>query len=326
MLDAGLAAPSPTTVGRDAGYLDPDASSGGSPGLTPDPPPTGEPIAVAVGYGMRRVSSRNGLDWEYFEELTPDGGDDDNLFRGLCFGGGRFVAVGGSGTSLSMVSTDGQTWQAEDRGQGAWMGGVAWLNGEFVAAGGNGLRVHSEDLGETWLDEVGYQAIHYRDVASSGGAVVAVGHTYGESPDVGIIALTEDGREWTEVGRSGAGLSRVAFGNGVFVAAGAEGRVSRSSDGSSWRDDVVGSGGNSVVFADGEFVLSTPEGVFVSADGSDFAPVEGSSRAVDGYVAGTYLSLDWPARIHASQDMVEWTPVFEPMGSGFTRIVTGYLE
>jgi hypothetical protein len=54
--------------------------------------------------------------------------------------------------------------------------------------------------------------------------------------------------------------------------------------------------------------------------------VVGASLAVEGYIGGYYLALDWPARIHASSDMVEWSPVFEPEGSGFTRIVTGYVE
>jgi hypothetical protein len=283
-------------------------------------------VAVVVGYGMRRASSQNGLDWENFAELTPDGGDDNDLFRGLAFGGGRFVAVGGSSTSLSLVSTDGSSWQAEDRNQDAWLGGVAFLDGEFVAAGGNGLRVHSEDLGESWLGAVGYQAIHYRDVAAGGDVAVAVGHTYGESPDVGIIALSRDGRQWEEVGHSGSTLARVAYGAGVFVATGDAGRVSRSPDGEQWDDSTVGSGNGSVVFVNDQFVVSNDDGVFVSDDGSDFRAVDGSSFGVEGFIGGYYLSLGWPAVIRASSDMVQWDTVFEPGGSGFTRIVTGSIE
>jgi hypothetical protein len=294
--------------------------------VEPDPIPSGDPVAVAVGYGMRRVSSRNGLDWEYFQESTPDGGDDNDLFRGLTFGGGRFVAVGGSSTSISMVSSDGMTWDPEDRGLGAWLGGVAFLNGEFVAAGGNGARVHSEDLGATWIEPVGSQAIHYRDVAAGGALAVAVGHTYNEDPNVGVIAVTSDGREWEEVGHSGDNLARVAFGNGAFVATGGNGRVSTSRDGRQWDDAVMGSGGNHVVFVNDEFILSNDDGVFRSSDGADWSPVDGASVPVAGYIAGLYLALDWPARIRASEDMVNWTVVFEPGGSGFTRVVTGYIE
>lgn len=313
--------------GSEDGGAPPSAGGAGGESETMDPVPVdGDPVAVAVGYGMRRVSSRNGLDWEYFEESTPDGGDDDDLFRGLSFGAGRFVAVGGSGMSLSQVSTDGQTWDVEDRGQGAWLGGVAFLDGEFVAAGGNGLRVHSEDLGSTWLDSVGYEAIHYRDVASGEGLVVAVGHTYNESPDVGVIAITEDGRAWEQVVFAGDNLSRVAFGNGVFVAAGGNGRVSWSDDGMDWNDATQGEGDGSVVFVNSEFVLSNGGGVFRSGDGSGWTMVDGAGFGVEGYIDGVYLSLGWPAVIRASSDMVEWEPVFEPGGSGFTRIVTGYVE
>jgi hypothetical protein len=110
------------------------------------------------------------------------------------------------------------------------------------------------------------------------------------------------------------------------VAAGADGRVSTSADGEHWEDATVGSGGSSVVFVNGHFAVSNDDGVFASDDGSNWQPVVGSSFGIEGFIGGYDLSLGWPAVIRASSDMIEWNTVFDPGGSGFTRIVTGLIE
>src|SRR5204863_5090657 len=66
----------------------------------------GRLMAVVVGYGGRRVSSTDGVTWENFQQLNPNGGDDADLLRGVAFGGGTFVAVGGS----TFTSPDGVVW------------------------------------------------------------------------------------------------------------------------------------------------------------------------------------------------------------------------
>ena len=165
------------------------------------------------------MSSADGSHWTLIEK-TPIGGDDNDLFRGVTYGNGRFVAVGGSTVALTQISTDGMNWI--DGGAGtAWLGGVAWNGKAFVAAGGNGLRVRSLDNGATWTDPAGSQAKHYRAVAFGGGQVVAVGHTYDKSgpngTDVGVIASTADGLQWTERRAAGETFGSIAYGNGIFV-------------------------------------------------------------------------------------------------------------
>lgn len=305
---------------------EPDAPGDGDGPIDADPDaaidaPPGTPIAVAVGYGQRRAHSFDGITWQ-LQEVRPDGGDDDDLFRGLTFGGGRFVAVGGSSVGLTAVSLDGVAWTPGGTAR-AWIGDVAWNGSVLVAAGGNGVRVRSTDGGATWIDDAGYQATHYRSVAASGaGVVVAVGHSY-DAPSVGVITSTADGVTWNERRRAGATFGTVAFGAGTFVAAGEGGLVATSRDGASWTDRTVGTGAGAVVFTGGEFVLSRSSGIYRSPDGETWTPATTPSRNVAGYFGGAYLAVGWPLSISRSTDLSSWTPVFSPMGSGLTEMVTG---
>lgn len=287
--------------------------------------PPGTPIAVAVGYGQRRAHSLDGITWQ-LQEVRADGGDDDDLFRGLTWGDGRFVAVGGSTRTLTAVSLDGVAWTPGGGGR-AWLGDAAWNGGAFVAAGGNGLRVRSTDGGATWIDDAGYQPTHYRSVAGGGGVVVAVGHSYdGGGPggaNVGVITSTADGVTWTERRRAGATFGTVAYGNGAFVAVGEGGLVATSPDGATWTDRTVGSGGGGVIFTGAEFVLSRGATIYTSPDGATWTPASNAGRAVIGHFGGAYLAAGWPLTVSRSTDLTTWTQVWAPMGSGLTAMVTG---
>lgn len=305
---------------RDASVHE-DGDAGADAG--PMPVDAGQPVAVVVGYGGRRVMSRDGVTWEHFVEIDPNGGDDNNLFRGVCYGNGLFVAVGGASNGITMTSTDGITWKNENRTPRAWLGNAAPLGQMFVSAGGNGLRVRSLDRGRTWQDDPGYQPIHYRDVAASAAFVVAVGHNYDTTPNVGVVATTSDGTAWTERVHSGEPFNKVAFGNGVFVAAGDTGRVARSPDGTTWTNiTFTTTGGAQLIFTGTDFLISFGDAHFRSADGATWTPTAGT-RFVDGFVFGHYLSFDWPARIQVSTDGASWSPAFSPMGPGFSNVAVG---
>jgi hypothetical protein len=294
--------------------------AGGHPGGA------GTPIAVAVGYGQRRLFSTDGTHWTLMEK-TADGGDDNDLFRGVTYGNGRFVAVGGSSVALTQVSTDGIHWSAGGTAD-AWLGGIAWNGSVFVAAGGNGLRVRSTDGGATWTAPVGYQAKHYRAVAFGAGLVVAVGHTYDNSgpgnTNVGVIATTPDGAQWTERRAAGETFGTIAYGNGTFVAATTGATVATSTDGVKWVDQTVGTGSGGVCFTGTDFILWRDSGIYRSSDGATWTLVTSKSRAVAGFFNGAYLSFDWPLRVNASSDLVSWTQVFAPLGSGLSQMATGF--
>jgi hypothetical protein len=56
-------------------------------------------IYVAVGYGGRRMTSRDGQTWENVTQWADKGADDWNNLIGLAYGKGKFVCVGGGGWS-----------------------------------------------------------------------------------------------------------------------------------------------------------------------------------------------------------------------------------
>ncbi len=324
---AGAAGPAPaatqaaaTTSGAVGGGG--DGGSGGEAGA----PPAGAPVLVAVGYGGRRASSPDGLTWENDIVVDPNGGDDDNLFRGVGWGGGVFVAVGGSGEGQIATSPDGATWTFRAPAS-SWVGGAAFERGVFVAAGGNGLRIRSADLGATWTDEQPYFAGHYRGVAAGAGRFVAVGHTYGGN-DVGLVSSTTDGVTWSPEQTGGGTFHSVTFGGGLFVAVGQD-RCAVSSDGEAWTDaPVFDSGLGRVVFGDGTFALRSDSGLHTSVDGLTWTLVPAASppQGLLGAGVDVWIGGDWPDALHASADLSSWQLVHGDGGPGFTQVALGWVD
>jgi hypothetical protein len=296
------------------------AARSGSPDANAAPTPAAT-LAVAVGYGTRRVRSRDGSSWTDFQQVSANGLDDDDNLRGVGYGEGVFVAVGGANQGLSMTSTDGVLWQNEHRDLGGWLGDVVYLNGVFIAAGGNGFRVRSIDRAKSWRDATPYAAVHFRAIAAGNGVAVAVGHTYGQNPDQGVSSATADGVTWSPTQRAGAPLRSIAFGNGVFVALGDGGACAVSSDGETWTRTTL-SGANAFVgFARNEFLVARQGGYYRSADGKTWTQTASSSaRDVAAEFDGHYLAVGWPAAISASTDLETWNEVWSVGGSGMNQI------
>jgi hypothetical protein len=281
---------------------------------------------VAVGYGGRRMSSPDGITWSNDQVVDPNGGDDNNLFRGVGFEAGQFIAVGGSSKGQIQTSPDGATWTSRDPGS-SWLADVVAIGQVLVTAGGNGLRERSLDAGATWLDPTGYYAGHFRAIAAGNGLAVAVGHTYGQSPDKGLSSVTSDGKTWSPELASGATFGSVAFGVGVFVAAG-QNRCSTTKDGKAWADcaGVSGGGYDGVVFANDRFVLGDANGYFVSLDGATWTHQNAEHHQVAAFGAGLYLAVEWPDRILSSPDLMTWTTRNHDTGPAFVQITLGSVN
>jgi hypothetical protein len=178
------------------------------------------PPFVAVGYGTIRASSDDGKTWVRAPDPTmlptgwvgpPISGDNQWLLRGGCFGRGLFVAVGGTGgdKGLLLTSNDGSTWrvigeQANDD--------CAYGNGLFVTS-----SRYSTD-GVTWIRAM--RAAPTRNMVFGADLFVTAGDQNG-----GNVSYTRDGRAWTNLaitfvgtGTMRKGYSRIAYGNGRFVA------------------------------------------------------------------------------------------------------------
>ena len=305
--------------GDSTGPTEPDLP--GDAGSSSTPPESGTPIAVAVGYGLRRVMSSDGMTWTNFQEADANGGDDENLLRGVGYGDHQFLAVG----NVTLHSTDGATWEERDARFSArgYLSNAVFFKGFFVAVGGNGLRVRSVDGGSRWQDDPGHDDIHFRRVAASSEYAVAAGHTY---DNVGVLSRTADGIEWQELVREGAMLNRIAHGNGSFVATGSEGRCTWSEDTDRWSPCTVGGTPiHHLVFVNDQFIASTDGGIFVSTSGEAWTRASEASNQVYGYFMGSYLSLGWPADVQVSADLAQWQRVYHPEGSGLVDVAIGYV-
>lgn len=256
--------------------------------------PTGTPVFVAAGYGGRRMRSLDGVAWTDDVVIDPNGGDDENLLRGIGFGNGLFLAVGGG----VFTSADGATWALSAFNPDSFISDAVYANGIWVIAGGNGLRARSIDDAQTWVDMAPYYAGHYRDIAVGNGVFVAVGHTYGDST-VGLISTSTDGATWTEPQTEGESLSAISFGNGIFVAVGALGRVAVSIDGAQWADATYGTENRgSVSFVNGEFVIPNGAGLAHAADGQAWQALDNTAPSFMAYAAGTYAGFSWGSVYH----------------------------
>lgn len=322
---AGATTGSGTTTGTGNTSTGSGNTGGGGSGVGGGPP-QGTPMLVAVGYGGRRLSSLDGLVWENDIIVDPNGGDDNNLFRGVGFGDGVFVAVGGGSEGQVATSTDGVSWTFQSPAT-SWIGDVAFLGGVFVAAGGNGLRIRSTDGGVTWTDDQGYYSGHYRGIAAGNGVFVAAGHTYGGG-DQGLTSTTTDGVTWTAEQTGGATFHSITYGAGAFVAVGND-RCSVSSDGATWSDcAITATDLGHVVFGDGLFALRAAEGIFTSADGMTWQSVAAQQppQGILGFGLGTWVGASWPGHLFGSADLLGWQTATVDDGPAIVDVQLGFVD
>ncbi len=192
--------------------------------------------------------------------------------RGLAFGNGQFLALGGDPGSVGqskpfvMFSKDGLAWDGPHDGPGKHMlRRAAWGAGRWVGVGDRGRR-----------------------------------------------ATSKDGKEWTDAPETKAidTLVDVAFGTNMFVGVGLHGLRTSTADGVKWTTRQTGEEGehlNSVVFANGKFVAVGAGATYTSADGEKwerFANEDAPQFAAHG--AGTFVGAAWKGRLFASKDGVKW--------------------
>ena len=193
---------------------------------------------------------------------TRTSGFGSTVIRGVTFGNGLFVAVGGNGTLTT--SPDGITWTARTSGFGTnSILGVTFDNGLFVAVGGNGTLTTSPD-GITWTTRTsGFGATFIFGVTFGNGLFVAVGNN-------GVLTTSPDGITWT-TRTSGFGTNSifgVTFGNGLFVAVGNNGVLTTSPDGITWTARTSGFGTTiirGVTFGNGLFVAVGDSGTLTTS-------------------------------------------------------------
>jgi len=254
---------------------------------------------LLVGDGAHRLTTADYGATAVYEAWTTTEPHTVALLRGACAGPGLFVAVGGNAERVTWTSADGEAWE-ERVESGAPIGDCAWADGRYVAF--DGAPLMSTD-GAAWTRGDGSLAHHLRamtagEAPDGRAAFVAVG-------DGGQIAVTSDGAGWDvdQVLPGGAGFTEVAYGDGVFVAAGADGATAASADGgATWVES--GSGGaaaRGLVYADGLFFLGDGASIFASSDGVAWSAVNAAPAAPLAVVGSRLIGTDG-ATIYTSDD------------------------
>jgi hypothetical protein len=284
------------------------------PASAADTPPAGDNppgLFVAVGYGGRRIATRDGHTWLHDQELAPDGGDDDNCLFSVAYGKGRFVAVGG-GARIGRVMTtaDGKDWR-EVKSYRFRVNPVLFGNGRFLA--GTQKQIETSDDGETWqtagkIDAKG--GLYFRQGAFGNDAFVFCGDVSNNpGPRDGWRCATADGKTIEGLATDlPANHLHVAFGAGRFVMVGNNGFRQSSKDGRAWDDaSDPAEDFRSIFFTGRQFVLNGKLAHYTSPDGVAWTkagkPIPAHPLAAGG---GRFVGASWKTNLYASDDALSW--------------------
>lgn len=183
----------------------------------------------------------------------------------VVYDGSQFVAVGFDGELAT--SPTGAVWTARVSSFGTTsINSIAFGGGVYVAVGSSGKIASSVD-GENWTQETNTFASTISVVAHGGGNFVAAGFS-------GALEISPDGENWTAHTSSfgASGITGVAFGNGLYVAVGATGKVATSTDAETWTQGTSGIVGFFVdaTFVNGLFIILAQSDFITSMNGFDW--------------------------------------------------------
>jgi len=282
----------------------------------------GPPMFVAVGYALRRMTSRDGLTWRH-EQAAPEHGQDKNfLLRGVAYGRGRIVAVGGSQTSRILLSEDqGRTWRDVSI-QENFLGDVAFGNGRFVAVGYRGAT-HSAD-GVSWSKSTAVEGVSWRRIEFAAGKFVAIGSPGRAGAARGWRATSADGSAWDVQPAADDGVPNdLAYGGGRFVVVGDDGLCETSGDGVEWRRAALPAGTGSLtdlVWTGREFLAGDGRTAYRSVDGAEWVKTDVRLPSRTGYGGGRFVGCS-SGRFSTSTDGRVWTPVETTHRLQITKII-----
>jgi hypothetical protein len=245
---------------------------------------------------------------------------DENYWRSVTYGGGLFVAVGGSGTNRVMTSPDGITWTPRSATENNTWSSVTYGNGLFVAVANNSFLSSDQVMispdGVTWTPRSAAEANIWESVTYGDGLFVAVSIN-----GTNRVMTSPDGITWTpRVAAEANQWVSVTYGGGLFVAVAPIGtnRVMTSPDGVTWtpRSATEDSDWVSVTYGGGLFVAVTNDGtnrLMTSPDGVTWTTR--SAAEANQWWAVTYgdglfvaVSYDGTNQVMTSPDGITWTP------------------
>lgn len=195
-----------------------------------------------------------------------------NYMRGVAWGAGRFVCVGGQAEVLTdksamvFLSQDGAAWEEPKViGGKTVLRRLVYAKDQFVGVGDRGRRSRSKD-GVVW--------------------------------------------ENLEKPRAVDTLVDVAFGAGRYVGVGLHGLRMSSEDGLDWGHRFTGEEGehiNSIIWTGDRFVAVGQGATFISPDGVTWKSEPNENAPLSAtYGAGVFVGSHWKGRLLTSQDGIRW--------------------
>jgi len=300
-------------------------------------------LFVAVGYGGRRISSRNGIVWENDQRWSDTAADDDNVLFNVAFGAGKFVAVGGGAAEGRIVTTrDGEKWTAAPS-QKCRVATIVFGKGRFVATHGQELLTSAD--GDTFtpgakLDWPG--SIHPRRSAfgdtEAGRMFVIIGDAdlFGEPQRVSWRAATADGSAFAKAEHHTPEARDIAYGAGNFVIVGPAGLIETSHDGQTWKRSEASPTEDfqRIVWTGRRFVISGGKSGWASPDGLTWTRLPSAipcslawAREANAFVESPRtpahplaIGFSWGGNLHITNDLISWKKLALPAGPSLESI------
>lgn len=179
---------------------------------------------VAVTSDGKLRCSTDGIEWNSADLPV------ERFLRGVAFGNGQFVAVGGSyagGGSVILTSVNGRSWNLHHCASKQVLHGVAYSGDRFIAVGAGGTILTSKS-GRCWQKQDSGTDATLAAVVYGNGTCVIGG-------DDGLILSSRDILLWTRrTSGTGRYVSNIAFDHTRFVATTGD-QYLESRDGSHWQ-------------------------------------------------------------------------------------------
>lgn len=169
-------------------------------------------------------TSNDGINWT---TAKPFNTKNTGIAHCIAYGNNKFVAI--CGTEY-ISSSDGVNWKYGGSINTIYK--MAYINGKYVAGGGNGY-IYVSNNGDTW---------NTYKITTSGYLNYAYGVAYGNGNYVvlfegGEIAVSSDGANWSKIDKIGSSnnWTDLSFNNNTFVAVNGNREAAISFDGINWK-------------------------------------------------------------------------------------------
>ncbi len=292
-------------------------------------------LFVAVGYGGRRMTARDGVTWENDQRWSDEVKDNDDVLFDVAYGLGRFIAVGGGAQAGHiLVTRDGRQWRSLQDVKGR-VATIAFGRDRFVA-GHDAELMYSTDGGKfQYGSKLDWQGrVHARRSAcgdtEAGFRFVIIGDIDLLSPEkqrVNWRGATGDGTRWEHTALETPAARDIAYGAGHFVVAGPDGLIESSHDGQTWErhETEPGEDFSRVVWTGTRFVASGGKAAWTSPDGLTWTKAARRIPCSVAWMREGFLGLgfSWGGNIHVSRDLTEWKKVAAPPGPSFNAVAFG---